>query len=285
LAISQLFQLYESWLLPKFEASHTCLPVQVGTNSHLICLSPVIDIQGAIKLPALSQWRLAFEFFTANQLQYTPPQDGFFFANTPPCFKPAATTSSQPSHYTNVSDNQSVAISAITMNTRNTSVSNRSHDSRLYNCSQDTRSHGHHNQIVTHIHKVSQLATALKPVFQFSLVWAQIQTLLDHYVHSLMKSIINCAGVINCKPPCAPLPGGEDNTCPICFRFCSANGPGCPTRSSCYFHHIDLADQQWFRTNVPRQFCCDLRNFLNDPAMKPHYSATPEFPSFLRSSL
>jgi hypothetical protein len=73
LAISELFQLYETWLLPKFDAAQTFLPVQIGKHNRLICLSPVIDIQGTIKSPALSHWRSAIEFFTADQLQYNPP--------------------------------------------------------------------------------------------------------------------------------------------------------------------------------------------------------------------
>jgi hypothetical protein len=70
---------------------------------------------------------------------------------------------------------------------------------------------------------------------------------------------------------------------PICFRFCSSNGPGCNSRYPCHFHHLDLSDPDWFRKNVPKQFCHDLRRFLGHSAIRQHYSATPEFQSFLGS--
>jgi hypothetical protein len=283
LAISQLFQLYESWLLPKFEASHTFLPVQVGINSHLICLSAVIDIQGAIKLPALTQWRSDIKFFTANQIQYAAPRDSFFSAITPPCFRPAMATSYQSSHHANVSDTQSVAVSAITTNTRNTVVSNRSQDSRSYNRSQDTRSQGsspHSRDPRTQGEPTRHTAKARVPL----LVGMGPDPDTVRPFRPLLDEINRQRRPNNhLRTPMCHLPGVDDRAKPICFRFCSANGPGCPTRIPCYFHHLDLADQQWFRNNVPKQFCYELRNFLNDPAMKPHYTATQEFLSFLRS--
>lgn len=67
---------------------------------------------------------------------------------------------------------------------------------------------------------------------------------------------------------------------PVCFKFCSHDGPGCSTHR-CNFLHIDLDKLDWIRDNVPSSFLPDFLAFLDKPEVTPHFKATETLRNFL----
>ena len=73
---------------------------------------------------------------------------------------------------------------------------------------------------------------------------------------------------------------GRGRAMPICFRFSGEGTRGCPMRT-CRFLHVDLADTQWIRDNLHRQFLPDFLTFLEKPEVKVYFQATAALKSFL----
>jgi hypothetical protein len=90
IAMADLFQLYETWIDPKFEVHDTFLcAASTGTHTAMTLLMPAYNTSGNRLLPQLEQWRRNLAVFTTQRIRHELPRDGFFDTQTPQCFLPA----------------------------------------------------------------------------------------------------------------------------------------------------------------------------------------------------
>jgi hypothetical protein len=291
IAIAELFQLYDSWLKPIEDNRDVFRMASCGSANDLILLTPAIDASGRRHLPFFIQWREQIQVFTIDRLQTDIPREGFFAKATPACYLPRPNSIPPQSILRSLTPSVSFTPSDHSLSSSTLSTNTRSHPNRsdrypdrdrnaprsVFNTPRQPNHYGPSGESQRPANPVQpQGAIARTP----AITSAADQGLLRPLTATLREINQGRAAENKVNLPMCQLVG-QPRPIPLCFRFSAAGGPGCPSPQTCRYLHLDLADRDWIRQNIPPTYLQSLLTFLQRPEVRPYYSPTPELVAFL----
>jgi hypothetical protein len=252
IAVSELFAIYDKWQAPKYAPQLTFNAARTGLITTLVLLAPDVDSSSKRLRTTLQQWSRSVEVFSLSQRQCDIPRDGFFSKPTPPCFEPSAKTQSNNQEHALLNPNIRQSGS------RQAQPANPTQNSLSGNAGESQRNTGGGAQ-------------ARGPIL--ASVVQDYPKLLDQLVTELNqgKNTDQCI-----KVPTFPNPQGR-RPLMLCFRFPTSGAWGCSRENHCSYAHIDLADRNWAKDEVPKAFYADLHALLERSDIKPHFVAMQGF--------
>ena len=263
-AIADLFDIYESWQEPKADLEATFLQASAGRLGDVIVLSPSIDSQNTRHLTSFRLWQDQVEVFSYHSLNRIIPTSGFFGRHIPNCFKPGQ-RESNPSNRQQQQGRQN--------QDRRQNDDRRNTDERRH---QDT---GGRNRDAREA-RDRQGESSRNSNRARSPLMSTAENDLRRPLELILEDINRGKPEADrLRPPLCQLTGAP-RAKPICFRYCSSDGPGCNSRH-CTFVHIDMHNPAWIRSNVPERFLRDFLAFLDKPEVSTHFRATAKLRSFL----
>lgn len=264
-AIDLLFLIMTQWEDETFEADVTFIPAQMPGSAATLCfLNPYVSSQNKSEnlVERLKAWRQLIEPFDIERLKLPAPTSGLFLCQTPSCIDSAPTP--KPNHED--------------ADSRSDDRRRRNRDNPR-NPAQDPG---------TDRHRSRDPAATPAPSGEFHKARVPLIRCApgkDFMPVAKYLSQINRRRATRDKirvPSHRPQPNG--NSVQPCFSFCVNGSRGCNrSEAECNFAHMDLADPQRLKANVPNQHFTDLLSFLRHEEVASQFVPTTEFENFVSS--
>jgi hypothetical protein len=252
IAVSELIAIFETWSEPNFDNTGTFLQARHHHRDLVVLLNPYLSSEGILLSDALLRWRRQLGTFSVEGIQCALPTEGWFALPTPPCFRPGTSLPTpQPWPLPTSSLPPAPTSSSSPPPSRPTP--------------QTPSSRGRTEGESTARHK------ARTCLFVHSSDGKSIGELL----RILNKDRSSSSKILS---PAVVMPNKQ--RVPICFAFTSENGQGCRAQR-CRFLHLDLAVSSTWPHDIPTEFFHKVLEFLQLPAIQPHYKASSAFTAFL----